>query len=104
MWSISETSNRSQIDSIWPRHYAALLEYCKEHGHCNVPQKERYECELPGLGEDGGPLHYHGQLGRWLANQRRYKKLGSDKLKVHPDREALLQALVDEGVNINRFL
>ena len=40
--------------------------------------------------------HYKGNLGMWLASQRTAKK-GQNNKKLAPEREALLQKLVDEG-------
>ena len=88
---------KKQGDINWPRHYAALLEYYKEHGTCNVPQKTVYECDLEGLAENGGVLHYVGNLGRWLRVQRQAKK-GQGSTKITPERQELLQKLVDEGM------
>jgi hypothetical protein len=82
-----------QID--WNIHYAALLKYRKEHGHCNVPYLDKYECDLPGMGENGQTFHYYGTLGSWLTRQRRYRK--GLRGTLQPEREALLQKLVDEG-------
>ena len=77
----------------WPTHYAALLEYFKEHSTCNVPQSHTYKCELPGMGEEGGDYNYIGRLGVWLHNQRSAKKGTADK--ITPDRLAQQQLLVD---------
>ena len=81
----------------WNTNYAALLEYYKEHGTCNVPRKGSYECDLEGLGEDGGVYHYMGNLGVWLCNQRQARN-GQGNRKITPKRQALLQKLVDEGM------
>ena len=82
----------------WSHHYAALLEYYKEHGTCNVPIRAAYECDLPNVLVDGHPYHYKGNLGTWLDNQRQAKKAHNGKLKgFSPVREAQLQLLVDEG-------
>ena len=89
--------NKKQGDIDWPLNYAALLEYYKEHGTCNVPQSAKYKCNLEGLGEDGGMYHYVGKLGYWLSDQRRAKK-GKGNKKITPERHALLQKLVDEGM------
>ena len=80
----------------WKYHYAALLKYYEEHGTYNVPHLRVYECELEGMGEDGGVYHYRGNLLFWLHNQRNAKK-GQGTCKMTAERLALLQALVDEG-------
>ena len=90
---------KKQGDIDWPLNYAALLEYYKEHGTYNVPCKAVYECDLKGLGENGGLYHYVGNLGIWLDNQRQAKK-GKGAYKQTPEREALLQKLVDEGKQV----
>ncbi len=100
LWSTSEFGifNRlkqsGEID--WPRNYAALHEYYKEFGTCNVHSKRSYECTLKGMGENGEDVHFVGNLGVWLRNQRQAKK-GQGPGRLTPERLALLQALVDEG-------
>jgi len=81
----------------WPRHYAALLEYAKEHGHCNVPWNKSYECLLPGMGDGGSDFAYSGKLGPWLQTQRRMKKGTKGNKRLTDEREAQLQTLVDQG-------
>lgn len=91
----------------WNVNLAALKKYREEHGHCNIPSTHSYECVLPGLGEDGSDLHYKSTLGQWLLRQRQLKKMVAEgraaKGGFTPEREALLQELVDEGqfLNIN---
>ena len=87
----------------WNKHYAALLEYGKLYNSCNVPQKFVFECIFPysALGTqepqaNGETMYrYHGRLGRWLDNQRQFKKGNGGKL--YSERERKFQALVDEG-------
>ena len=88
--------NKKQGDIDWPRNYAALLEYYKMNGTCNVPYKTVYKCDLKGLGEKGGVYRYEGNLGTWLYTQRQAKK-GQGNSKITPERQILLQKLVDEG-------
>ncbi len=80
----------------WSRNYAALLEYCKLNGHCNVPKKAYFECDVEGLGENGGVYHYSGNLGSWLGVQRMSRK-GVSGWKLNQQRTDLLQKLVDQG-------
>ena len=82
---------------MWKISYAALLHYCTTHGHCNVPQKDSYECVLPGMADDGTDYNFSGGLGHWLHNQQTMKK-GEHGSNLSPDRERLLQQLVDEGM------
>jgi hypothetical protein len=89
--------NKSLGDSNWPRNFAALLRYGEEYKTCNVPSKAVYECILPGMGDNGTDFQYMGRLGVWLNNQRRAKKGTHGSRRITPDREALLQMLVDEG-------
>ena len=58
----------------WHIHYAALSEYYKDYGHCNVPFKAIYECVLVEAGDSGADIHYKGKLGRWVDRQRQNKK------------------------------
>ena len=83
----------------WSTNYAALLEYYKKNGTCNVPQTAVYECDLEGLGENGSEYHYVGKLGAWLSSQRQ-AKFGRHNRKITPEREALLQKLVNEGNHV----
>jgi hypothetical protein len=53
-----------------------------------VTPAELVECDVPGRGL------YAGHLGRWLDKQRHLHAIG----KLLPQREQLLQALVDEGL------
>ena len=87
----------------WRFHYAALLEYYKINGSCNVPSSVIFECKLPDMGENGRPYHYNGKLGRWLMYQRQAKLGKYNKSKLSPEHEAKLQLLVDEGNNYNRI-
>ncbi len=44
----------------WSRLFAALVKYKTEHGHCNVPKRDSK----------------HGQLGRWVSEQRVARRRG----------------------------
>lgn len=92
----NEEKYRKQVHIDWHAHYAALLEYQKEHGHCNVPYMDKFECDLEGYDLNGGTYHYYGALGSWLTRQRRYKR--GLRGVLASDREALLQKLVDQGM------
>jgi hypothetical protein len=97
-----KSQKQGEID--WPRHYAALLEFYKQYGTCNVPQKAYFECDLVSTSDssqdtEGRVYHYNGKLGRWLKNQRTARK-GVQRAKLTVEREALLQKLVDEGQSV----
>lgn len=109
LWNPSATSLRHS----WDTHYAALLEYGRQHGHYNVPHMLTYECTFMRTADDGAIIStpYKGNLGYWLSSQRQYKKNNSETLESNTDvnksncqsttvskhRLALLQALVNEG-------
>ncbi len=95
--SADRKQSKAALESLWPIHYAALLEYCKQNGHCNVPASARFECDLPGYGEDGCVYHYEDQLGEWLSVQREKKRVSRGTRKLDPEREFLLQQLVNQG-------
>ena len=99
-WHLPGISEISQAkgDIDWPQHYAALLAYEKEYGHCNVSKADSYTCILYGLGEGGSDLEYSGNLGLWLANQRSMKNGTRGNTLQIVDREVLLQQLVDRGM------
>ena len=93
---VKTTSARNGMKG-WVRHFAALRYYCQEHGHCNVPKRDSYECVLPGMGDNGEDYHYVGNLGRWLADQRQAKRGTHVSYKLTPERQTQLQQLVDDG-------
>ena len=84
---------------MWSLHYAALLEYYKEYGTCNLATVEYYDCELPNMGDDGGTYHYKHALGSWLSAQRTSKKNNT----MPAEREAKFQKLVDEGSYYQKY-
>jgi hypothetical protein len=92
----------SEASSMWPRHYAALLMYAQERGHCNVPSREEYECYLKD--ENGELYHYKGRLGAWVRYQKQRKNgTSSGGYRLSRDRETLLQQLVDKGITLLHF-
>ena len=68
-----EVMQDSQHEYRWRVRYEALVEFKKEHGHCNVP---RHYKEDP-------------QLGKWVNHQRMAKAGG----KLTPERERRLKGL-----------
>jgi hypothetical protein len=103
-------------DEEWPLHFAALQQYIITHGHSRVKQKERFVCDvtapLTANDNDNSTLsdhlsahasasasvsariiRYDGPLGTWLSHQRLRHRRGT----LRSDREALMQALVDQG-------
>ncbi len=104
VWETGDT-RKVTGEISWARHFAALVEYGKQHGHCNVPLKTFFECAIPagGIGEGGemtGEMTmYQGNLGFWLNRQRQARKGQGHSKKLLPEREALLQRLVDEGTH-----
>ena len=94
-WALESVVDKKERE--WSRHYAALLEYYKEHGTCNIPQSHNYECDLPDMRDDADNIiHYKANLGKWLTEQRQARK-GQGCSKLSNEREAQLQILVDEG-------
>ena len=91
-----DESERTSNVYDWSTNFNALLVYRVQVGNCYVSQKAIFECDLPGLGEGGSDLHYVGRLGKWLDNQRQFKKNN----KLPADREAMLQELVDQGMYV----
>jgi len=95
-WALTAEEKKAAEDAIWARHFAALLEYCKQYDTCNVTtewRKKSFKCDLVGMAADGGVYHYEGKLGYWVHRQRKAKHAN----KLPADREAQLQALVDQG-------
>jgi len=92
-WGLSLEEKRAEEAAMWARHFAALLEYCRQKGTCNIAQRKSFKCDLVGMAPDGGVYKYDEKLGKWLHNQRQAKR----KNKLLADREAQLQALVDQG-------
>ncbi|KAL9180410.1 hypothetical protein ACHAXT_008380 [Thalassiosira profunda] len=54
--------NRKRNQAAWDKKYGELLDYKKEHGHCNVPA-----------------THRHSKLGNWVGKQREEYKRMKDK-------------------------
>eukprot|EP01042_Synura_sphagnicola_P009149 gene9149-biopygen9530 len=75
-------------DVVWNSHCDILEEYWRLFGTCNCPAGT--VCVLPGGREVN--------IGKWLDNQRQ-KKRGTRGRGIYQttEREARLQALVDEG-------
>jgi hypothetical protein len=85
-------------NTAWLMSYGALVEYSKEHGHCDVPYKTNYSCEiLWGSALAGQPSRYQGDIGTWLLTQRLARHPQSNLPPLTSEREALLQQLVDQG-------
>ena len=80
-WDSSHSSTTD--DEKWERMLCALRSYAEEFGNCNISSCQEYPLQ------DGTIV----KLGAWLSQQRHHKK----KNKLRADREAKLQALVDEG-------
>ena len=57
----------------WEQMFAALVEYKRAHGDCNVPQSWRE----------------NKRLGKWVNTQRTHYKRG----KLHPDRQRQLESI-----------
>lgn len=72
--------NSGWRNAIWMEKYLALLEYGKEHGHCNVPCFYEYILS-------NGKLIW---LGEWLSRQRRCIRQGC----LSSERLNLLQLLI----------
>jgi len=92
-------------EQSWSLYLAALKVFVQDHGHCDVPLKEIYECTLPGMKEDGSDATFSGLLGDWWSHQRQSHKGKSGKKDavslLPPDHEELLQKLVDQGNSSN---
>jgi len=83
--------SKQRGDMEWPKCYAALIQYGQEFGTYNIPDKRFYRCEF-----ENGDV-YEGKLGYWLSWQRSLKKGLNSGSSLRPDREALLQTLVETG-------
>jgi hypothetical protein len=82
----------------WDLHYAALVKYGKQYGTCNVPSPAVYTCTIEGMTDDGGVYNYEGNLGKWVEYQRSLYKARSKGDIVTESHLALLQELVDQGM------
>ena len=71
----------------WERMFAALVEFKKVHGHCNVPQKSREHKSL----EQKRPQKAgeYKRLGKWVNTQRTQHHRG----KLRADRKQLLDSI-----------
>jgi hypothetical protein len=97
LWETTGGRHKFSVIASWHQHYLALLQYGEEHdGDCNVPTLLNYSCTLIGGGAKGANYEYEGKLGMWLSHQRQLKK-GKRGTSLTPERENLLQNLVDQG-------
>jgi hypothetical protein len=91
------TAQPDDADAQWNANYDALVEYGNEHGHCNVtPSIKGKHSPLAGfIGRTADLFSCSNMkgLGSWLGQQRVLHR----KNLLSVDREAKLQALVDEG-------
>lgn len=62
----------------WEKMFAALVEFKKNHGHCNVPQKSREHKSLE-----------QKRLGKWVNSQRTAYTRG----KLNPGRKQQLDSI-----------
>lgn len=84
---------QSPNSETWNRYFAALSEYIKEYGQCNLPLTTSvYECTVPSTGR-----RFCGNLSVWLFSQRLAKRGLLGRAPLTPQREALLQTLADQG-------
>lgn len=87
--------NKQRGNLNWPRYYQALLRYGEIYGHYNVPKRGNFQCDLPDFPDETGNTAFDAKLGNWVYWQRELQKKSGSTLT--PDKEALLQALADEG-------
>jgi superfamily II DNA or RNA helicase len=71
VWTLVETVS-------WEDMFAALVEFKKIHGHCNVPQKSRGHISLE-----------QKRLGKWVNSQRTHYY----RRKMRPDRQRQLESI-----------
>jgi hypothetical protein len=62
----------------WEKMFAALVEFKKIHGHCNVPQKSHGHTSLE-----------QKRLGKWVNSQRTHYY----RRKMRPDRQRQLESI-----------
>lgn len=79
---------------------AALMDYLNAHGHCNVPPGAVYECILTGMGDDNTDLHYKGDLGNWLHQEK--MRLRTRKSPKIAEERKFFEQLAAEG-NISNY-
>jgi hypothetical protein len=72
VWRLRAASNYNsdEFESIWKHQYEKLVEFKRENGHCNMPQ--RHQEDMP--------------LGNWVDKQRQFHS----KNKLRLDRKGLL--------------
>jgi hypothetical protein len=97
VWDCKKNPHQNSYSNrLWSLHYAALLEYCKQQGHCNVPHDLTFACVLKEMGKNGEDYQYEEKLGDWLTNQRSIYH-GHKGQKMEPDRRAKLEELHEKG-------
>ena len=73
-----------------------MLQYYKQHEHCNVTRREEYECILSVTGKKENVV-YKSNLGSWLHYQKKAMR-GNGNCTITKERREKIQALVDEGM------
>lgn len=107
LWDASEMNScveRKVLgDNMWPLHYAALLAFGRENGHCNVQNNQRdyeYVLYVPKIDNSSADsasvemVSYKGRLGEWLCRQMTLFRQG----KLTSERAALIQELLSKDM------
>lgn len=90
--------NKQRGDHNWPRYYQALLKFGEINGHYNVPKTGNFQCDLPEYPDEHGNSTFDAKLGNWLYWQRELRRGRKGRsCTLDPEKEALLQALADDG-------
>jgi hypothetical protein len=76
---------RDYLGGVWKGRLGELADYCKEHGHCNVPTN----------------YSENTKLGRWVGHQRSNYRLHAEG-KISPMTPPRIQALENLGFEWNR--
>lgn len=81
--SHAQTIANDDADDRWNAHYQALLSYCIEHDHCNVP---------------AGTIRDGLRLGQWLNGQRSRMRASIGRpIGMNATKEEKLRELVNAG-------
>ena len=92
----------------WLFHATALMEYCTENGHCNIPIDTVYTCNINTVTADKGSFRYVGHLGKWLAHEIAALARDEQNSRAHglltrtahhgvPERRSFIDELVSQG-------
>ena len=94
------------VTQSWRLNYSALIEYYKIYNHTNIQKELIFVCSRSFATENNCEIGTRLDLGRWLEKQKRLILSQNPYLRarLRPEREQLLQQLIDQGMYLILFI